>query len=60
MSPKPAQIRQRRTLADGRRLVNVVCPVCDHRHWIPVTSMGKCPRRHASFTIAAPDTTRTR
>lgn len=53
MSTKTAKIRQRRTLADGSRLVNIVCPVCDHRHWIPAAGVGNCPRRTGSFTIAA-------
>lgn len=35
-----AIIRRRRTLADGRRLVNVVCPVCDGRHWISADAGG--------------------
>lgn len=49
---KTALIRQRRTLADGRRLVNVACPMCDRRHWIPAAGTGKCPRRPGRFTIA--------
>ena len=53
VSMRPAQIRQRRTLADGRRLVNVVCPVCDRRHWLPASGVGKCPRRPGRFTIVA-------
>jgi hypothetical protein len=46
-----AVIRGRRRLADGRRLVNVVCPRCEHRHWLPDTATGYCPRRHTAFTI---------
>lgn len=49
---KTARIRQRRTLADGSRLVLVVCPVCDHRHWTQAKSTGHCPRRHCDFTIS--------
>jgi len=47
-----ALIRQRRTLADGRRLVNVVCPICDGRHWLPARPRGRCRRRRGTFTIA--------
>lgn len=51
---KRATIRQRRTLADGRRLINVVCPVCDGRHWLPAnTTESDCPRRSGVFTVAA-------
>jgi hypothetical protein len=32
---RPAIVKQRRQLADGRRLVNVVCPACEGRHWLP-------------------------
>ena len=53
VSIKTAQVRQRRTLADGRRLVNIVCPICDRRHWIQASGSGKCPRRPGRFTIAA-------
>lgn len=50
---KRATVRQRRTLVDGRRLVNVACPVCEHRHWLPDTGTGRCPRKSGSFAIAA-------
>jgi hypothetical protein len=50
---KRATVRQRRTLADGRRLVNVVCPYCQHRHWLPEAATGFCTRRNSNFTIAA-------
>jgi len=41
---KHAIVRQRRTLRDGRQLVNIVCPICDHRHWIPAdANVGDCP-----------------
>ncbi len=49
---KRAPVRQRRTTADGRRFVNVVCPVCDRRHWLPESNTGICPRRSGHFTIA--------
>ena len=49
---KSAIVRQRRTLGDGRRFVNVVCPVCDRRHWLPATDTGRCPRKPGRFTIA--------
>jgi hypothetical protein len=51
---KRAVVRQRRTLGDGRRLVNVVCPFCEGRHWLPASATGSCPRRStpAAFTIA--------
>jgi hypothetical protein len=48
---KATVIRARRTLADGRRLLQVVCPICEHRHWLPETSTGVCPRRRTAFTI---------
>lgn len=49
---KRAVIRQRRTLGDGRRLVNVVCPICDGRHWMPAnTTLANCPRRPGAFII---------
>jgi hypothetical protein len=48
-----AIVKQRRTLGDGRPFVNIVCPVCDHRHWLPATDdTGQCPRKPGSFTIA--------
>lgn len=50
-----AAVRARRTLADGRRLVNIVCPVCDGRHWLPAAdTVGRCPRKPGSFTIRQP------
>lgn len=51
---KRAPVRQRRTLADGRRLLCVACPVCDGRHWLPVAEFGTCPRKpgRAPFAIA--------
>ena len=49
---KSGIVRQRRTLGDGRRFVNVVCPVCDRRHWLPATDTGRCPRKPGRFTIA--------
>jgi len=48
---KPARIRQRRTLADGRKLINIECPLCDRQHWMREASVGDCPRRPGSFTI---------
>ena len=48
---KAATVKKRRRLADGRRLVNVVCPACDGRHWLPDDHTGECPRRPATFTI---------
>jgi hypothetical protein len=50
---KRAVIRQRRTDRDGRRLINIVCPVCDRRHWLPDAAAGDCPRRPGQFVIAA-------
>lgn len=56
---KRAAIRQRRTLADGRKFVCVVCPICQHRHWVPAdTSTSDCPRRPGTFTLATERTTR--
>jgi hypothetical protein len=52
---KRAKIAQRRTLADGKTVVYVVCPLCDHRHWLPLSHTGECPRRRPGrFTIAEP------
>jgi hypothetical protein len=51
---KRASVRQRRTLQDGHRVINVVCPICDHRHWLPDAVTGRCPRRPGAFTIANP------
>lgn len=48
---KRAQVQQRRTLGDGRRLVNMVCPHCDGRHWMAARPMGQCPRRGGAFQI---------
>ncbi len=49
---KRAVIRGRRTLADGRRLVQVVCPHCDGRHWLPAdTTPATCPRLLGTFTL---------
>lgn len=42
--------------AAGRRLVNVVCPVCDHRHWLPDAATGRCSRQPGGFTIATGQT----
>lgn len=49
---KGAAIKARRRLADGRRLIQVVCPLCEHRHWLPEQAVGWCSRRAATFTIA--------
>lgn len=50
---KHAVIRQRRTLSDGRRLVQIVCPHCDTRHWLPSdTETSTCPRRPGDFKIS--------
>jgi hypothetical protein len=52
---RPALVKQRRRLADGTRLVNVVCPACDGRHWLVDDHTGECPRRPATtFTITDP------
>ncbi len=49
---KRAVIRQRRTLADGRRLVQVACPICGVRHWLPAdTTTHQCPRRPGVFAL---------
>lgn len=49
-----AQVRQRRTTPNGTRSVNVVCPVCDRRHWVRDGATGKCPRKTGAFTIHDP------
>lgn len=53
---KRAKVIHRRTLADGRMMVNVACPVCDRRHWLPRTEVGHCPRRCRRFTIPSEKT----
>jgi hypothetical protein len=56
---KRAVIRARRRLADGRRLIQIVCPHCEHRHWLPEAVTGFCPRRTSTstFTITAAERT---
>ena len=55
---KRATIRGRRPLGDGRRLVNIVCPICDGRHWMPAnTQTHECPRKPGTFTIPTERTT---
>lgn len=51
---KRAVVRQRRRDDSGRELLNVVCPRCDGRHWIPTAATGRCPRKTtaAAFAIA--------
>lgn len=53
---KRAKIVHRRTLADGSTVVNVCCPVCDRRHWLPLAAVGHCPRKCGRFAI--PERTR--
>lgn len=48
---KRAAIRARRTLADGRRLIQVVCPYCQHRHWQPDAVTGYWGRSNANFSV---------
>ena len=48
---KAAKVVARRQLGDGRRLVQVVCPQCDGRHWLPAVGTGACPRKPGAFTI---------
>ena len=49
---KTAIVKARRQLADGRRLVNVVCPLCDGCHWLPATTeTASCPRRPGGFAL---------
>ncbi len=48
---KHAKVRARRTLSDGRELLQVVCPVCQGRHWLRDGTVGHCPRRPGRFTI---------
>lgn len=47
---KRAKTTATRRLADGRKLSQIVCPVCDHRHWVPADrAMHVCPRRSGTF-----------
>lgn len=48
---KRAKVIARRQLADGRRLLQIACPVCSHRHWLPATATGRCPRKPGTFTV---------
>lgn len=44
--PKTARVLAARRLADGRRLVQIVCPACDGRHWTPASdAVQQCPRK---------------
>jgi hypothetical protein len=49
---KAATVKQRRRLVDGHRLIQVVCPHCEHRHWLPEAATGWCSRRNSTFTVA--------
>jgi hypothetical protein len=49
---KRATVKGRRTLGDGRRLINIACPVCNGMHWMAAAESGRCPRKPGSFTIA--------
>jgi hypothetical protein len=49
---RAAIVKQRRRLADGRRLVQVACPHCEHRHWLPEAVTGFCARRNSTFSVA--------
>lgn len=49
---KRASVRRRRRDPSGRLLLNVVCPICDHRHWLPDGATGACTRRSGTFAIA--------
>jgi hypothetical protein len=45
---KTATVKQRRTAPDGSRMVNVCCPACGHRHWLPETvGPVRCPLKHS-------------
>ena len=48
---KRAKIVAHRQGANGHRLVGIVCPVCQRRHWLPDQPTGRCPRRPGRFTI---------
>lgn len=39
---KTAIVKQRRTGRDGRRMVNINCPLCQHRHWVADTDDPIC------------------
>jgi hypothetical protein len=56
---KAATVRARRRLADGRKLIQVVCPLCSHRHWTQEAATGFCSRRNSTFTVATERTTTT-
>jgi hypothetical protein len=51
---KTAAVKQRRTAPDGRRMVNVNCPACGHRHWVADTADPvRCPLRLGKFFVIA-------
>ncbi|MDT5348322.1 MAG: hypothetical protein QOH91_1609 [Mycobacterium sp.] len=54
---KSATVKKRRRLADGRKLIQVVCPVCSHRHWTQDAATGFCSRRNSTFTITTAERT---
>lgn len=43
---KRAKVHTQRRLADDRRMVQIVCPVCDGRHWMRAAAgdIAHCPR----------------
>jgi hypothetical protein len=48
---KAATIKRRRRLADGRKFIQICCPYCQRRHWLPESATGSCPRRNSDFSI---------
>jgi hypothetical protein len=54
---RAATVKQRRRLADGHLLVQVACPHCEHRHWLPEAATGFCTRRNSTFSVAIERTT---
>jgi hypothetical protein len=49
-----AIVKAHRTDRHVGPMVLLVCPYCDHRHWLPARRIGYCPRRRNGipFTIA--------
>lgn len=49
---KAAKVIARRRTPSGDIAIQIVCPVCDRRHWLPMADEGQCPRRFGRFAIS--------